>query len=469
MYFSNSYAIVKVYIIKNTSMEESSGNIVADIPAVIDEKNNVSKNFLVKHFRLLSLFSLIVGLLLSYFGFNFFDTTQEEILVTQENTGATVSSGQIEPEKKAMTKKEEIWILMDEFMEHIWSWSLEEALQTYEKIIVISDRSPYFTAKDSIEVKQIYELDSLRSKITSENDSINKSKLLLDEGILLYDIWNKLYFLDNRRFWLPIIYYWLSAIHSLDESNKLNESSLAHRYKWVVLLDIGTLSNMAISELERAITLDNTDDIAFYKLGNAYKGLGKYDKAIAMYLSGIAINPNNDLLQINLWWAYFDIENTDKWFETMNHLITNCVDYCNMAYYNFSLYLLDDGGKDYDKMALLLNEAIRYGKLKNEVYRDAYRLKWYILYKQGKLSEAIESLKLSFNDPNDRKTAVNMFNQNSHEEVTYYWISKIYMELWEIKLGKQYLDQGLAKFPKDSDLIELFNESNNTYVKTRNI
>jgi len=89
-------------------MEESSGNIVADIPAVIDEKNNVSKNFLVKHFRLLSLFSLIVGLLLSYFGFNFFDTTQEEILVTQENTGATVSSGQIEPEKKAMTKKEEI-------------------------------------------------------------------------------------------------------------------------------------------------------------------------------------------------------------------------------------------------------------------------------------------------------------------------------------------------------------------------
>lgn len=443
-----------------------------DLNISIPDAENIlpkKKNFLIRHYRLLSLISLIVGLLCSYFGFNFFDTPQEEILIKQENTGAIVSSGQIEPEKKTMSKKEEIWILMDEFMQYLWSGSLEEALQTYEKVIVVSDRSPYFTAKDSIEVNQIHELDSLRSKITSEIDPINKSKLLLDEGILLYDIWNKLYFLDNRRFWLPIIYYWLSAVHSLDESNKLNESALAHRYKWVVLLDIGTLSDMAISELERAITLDSTDDIAFYKLGNTYSDLENYDKAIAMYLSGIAINPNNELLQINLWWAYFDNENTDKWFETMNHLITNCVDYCNMAYYNFSLYLLNDGGKDYDKMVLLLNEAIRYGKLKNEVYRNAYRLKWRILYKQGKLSEAIESLKLSFNDPDDRQTAVNMYNQNNQEHITYYWISKIYMELWETKLGKQYLDQGLSRFPKDSDLIELFNESNNAYVKTKNI
>lgn len=460
----------------DTTNEIISGNIPD-----IQLQNSLSES----HQNIFMKYSIIIAILLFllavWMGFSwkfFFDWKNETVVIAPENTNNTWSVEQtwsIEKDSRDRSvtndlDEREIYSLVERFSAEFQSGSFSVALDLYQKILESSNYHPIFTGEEEMDPVKRDALLAIESNISKENDPTKKSDYLVEKGSLEYEIWNDFYYWNPEKYWLVVYYYYMRAINSFDESIVLSDNALAHRNKWIVILDLGSpLANTAIQELKVSIELDPTDSRSFYKLWNAQGGIKEYNLAIASYLSGLSIEPDNELLKNNLWLAYLKLWQKDEWLRVLNDLILTCKNYCNIANYNYADELLkQDWRKNYQLIWGLFGIAIEKAKLKNETYRDAYRQKWKILYEEWKISyqtsiqdynaklfEANKQFIISLNDPNDKKTGVNIFNQNNDEEGTYYYIVKIYKELWAMNLAEKYLKLGLTKFPKNKDLLDL--------------
>lgn len=221
-------------------------------------------------------------------------------------------------------------------------------------------------------------------------------------------------------------------------------------------MDIGAPTRFAIEELNKAVALDGRDAISYYKLGNAYRQTEEYDSAIASYLKGISIDGKHELMRLNLGITYFDKANREKGYRTYGYLLDICKDYCHVANFDMAIQV-DSDGKHADAL-VLLDRAIEQAKLKMEIYRNAYRLKGKILYGLGRYAEALQSLKMSLNDPNDPARYDNDFNQNDHERDTYLYIGKTSIALQDYGNARRYLEKVNSLFPGDEELMKLYDD-----------
>lgn len=347
--------------------------------------------------------------------------------------------------------------LLGEFISQLQAGSFDQALSTYNRILNSTDNHYLLTAIRVIDPKKITSLEALEIKINKEKNINVKSELLIEKWKLEYRIWSDLYYQYPEEYWIVVYYYFMRAIKSFDESIWNMDNALAHRHKWVVILDLGSsLTNVAIRELERSIEMDTGDIMSFYKLWNANRSLRKYDAAISAYSSWLLIDPNHELTLTNLGVAYFDKWNRTQWYEIYASLLKKCTVYCNVANYNLANELLNEPGeKDFVKILSLYDKAIEYAQQKGEVYRNAHSQKWKIYLNQKQLPEALEQFLLSLNDPHDRKTDDNIFNQNSEDGLAYYNIVKIYISQWKNDLAQKYLNIWLTRYPKNKELLSL--------------
>lgn len=420
--------------------------------------------FFKRHMFIMSIFLFILVVSLGYVASIFYwwpiktDSSSKTVWVFV-NQKTVPKETSLPVQVKQEISKEELAILIDEFVKEAYYGSLDQGLQKYEKLLEISNNSSFFTAENIIDNTLEDKLTSIENKILNEGDTLLKSNLFQEKGVTEYEIWNQLYYLDSQRYGLPFLYYALRALHSFDASIELNDNALAHRYKGTILLDLGKArSAIAIVELKKSIALDSNDEITYYKLWNANRTIKEYGTAIGYYLSGLTINPKNELIQVNLWIAYFKHGDREKWYEIDNDLINNCIDYCNLANYNFAVDLSTESPKDYGKILSLFDAAIQAGKMKNEIYRNAYRMQWKVFYELKNREKAITALNMSLNDPSDRQTGLNMFNINDIEEDSYVTLAKIYMESGDLDMAERYLKQGIKKYPNEEGLTVLMTE-----------
>lgn len=367
------------------------------------------------------------------------------------------------PEISIINQKKVNSLIFD-FMTQVQSWWLNDALEIYDDILKITNNHPLFTGKNDADWSRFNKLDQINQNLILSQENLDKSSLYLDKSITEYNIWNDLYFYDKNKYWPTILYYYIRSILSADMSIKNSNNALAHRYKWVVLLDIWTFDELAIEELQTAILLDKTDIVSYYKLWNALRGIGYYRSAIDTYLLGLSVNPNHELIQNNLWISYFDLWSKEEWFKTLSWLLLTCKEYCNFAHFNFANQLSKEKWRlDYVKIMIHINKAIEEAKLKNEIYRNAYHLKWKLMYASAKdnssnlnyhqvLLEVVKLFILALNDPNDKQLDVNMLNQNGEEELSFYYIVEIYDQLWDRNSMLHYLELWLDKFPNSTRL-----------------
>lgn len=369
---------------------------------------------------------------------------------TESQSG--VWSEQKSKEKLSMEDAETIQRYMEVFIEKVSQGSIDKALFLYREIIDLSHNSPIFTGGEIGNKELADRLVLIEKSLKDAKDSAGRSKLFLDKGITEYAIGNHLYYSDAKKYRLAVIYYWLLATESFDQSNEFNNNALAHRYKWVAIMDIGSPTKLAIEELNKAIDLDNQDAISYYKLGNAYRQTEQYNLAIENYLKGLRRDNKNELMRLNLWIAYFDNGEREKWYQTYKDLLQICNDFCHVVNFDMAIQTEVDG-KHNDTM-VFLDRAIEFAKLKMVVYRNAYRKKGQALYLFNNTG-ALENLKMSLNDPNDPAHYDNNFNQNDHERDTYYYIGKAYIALKDYNNADMYLDKANTLFPGDEGLMRL--------------
>lgn len=343
---------------------------------------------------------------------------------------------------------------MEVFMQEIHTGSLDKALFLYRKMVDLSHNNPLLTGGEMENRELANKLASAETELKNTQDPAIMSKLFLEKGIAEYGIGNSLYYSDARKYQFAILYYWLRAVESLDQSNELGNNALAHRYKWVAIMDIGSPTKFAIEELNKAVSLDSRDAISYYKLWNAYLQAEEYDLAIASYLKGIDIDKTHELLRLNLWLTYFDKGDREKGYETYKSLLDVCKDYCHVVSFDMANELETDN-KFKDAMDLW-DRAIEWAKLKMVVYRNAYRQKGKALYLFNNTG-ALQNLKMSLNDPNDPARYDNNFNQNDNERDTYLYIGKTYIALQDYNNAREYLQKANILFPGDEELMKLYN------------
>lgn len=156
---------------------------------------------------------------------------------------------------------------VETFFEALKAGSFDQALFVYKRIIALSDNNELFTASNLQDA-------TLTSRLTSVTDQLKNigsdpkaaSQLLLNKGIVEYDIGNFLYYSNREKYQLALLYHWLLAIESFRQSNQLHNNAIAHRYIGVVMMDTGAPMQFAISELIQATVLDPNDATSYYKL-----------------------------------------------------------------------------------------------------------------------------------------------------------------------------------------------------------
>lgn len=89
---------------------------------------------------------------------------------------------------KQEISKEELAILIDEFVKEAYYGSLDQGLQKYEKLLEISNNSSFFTAENIIDNTLEDKLTSIENKILNEGDTLLKSNLFQEKGVTEYEI-----------------------------------------------------------------------------------------------------------------------------------------------------------------------------------------------------------------------------------------------------------------------------------------
>ena len=342
--------------------------------------------------------------------------------------------------------------------------SREAALQFYNDAIINTVGNPLLTGKDGIDPKTANEINQINQKISQSNTRKEKSELYFLKSKLLYKIGDSLYFKDKNQYSFAVIYYYLSSVESAQRSISELENWDAYTHLGVVLMDLWIDKEKVITYLKNGVSLNPQNSFSYYKLWNAYRAEWKYTEAIQTYLSGISINPHDEMIRVNLSLTYDAIGDRNQAIITLKDAIPYCKEFCNVIYYDLWNDLMAVWKWTNAEYASYFQKAIEEGKKKWEIYRWAYRALGILEYNSGNKDKWLEYLLISLNNENDKPCGTNCFNQNTYEEATYYYLAKIYLEKNDVAKAKKYIYQWLFKFPENKELQELESKVKNHYL-----
>lgn len=380
--------------------------------------------------------------------------------------------------KNEKITKELILYILYNIKKEIENGNPETSLNMYERALKLSNNSKLLTGinliseteyerililKNQVDQK-INELDSINQKILKESSSINKSDLFIEKWNLEHKIWSYFSYLwlTRWKYEAPSLYYHLKSIQSFDESIKLNDNHLAHKLKWIECIETDLCKNIWIKELEKSISMGDNSDEIYFSLWNAYFKKETIDKANSSYFSGLLLNNKHERMKLWLANSYYGQNNTLSGHALIMDLTSNCVEYCNLVYFQVANMEISWGWMDNwnsNEILSFLDRAIESSRKKGETFRRAYDLKWDMLYKLWRKEEAIKSYHSAKHSMYDPPLSDYENNTNLNEQNTYYKLAKTYYEIWDIWHARWFLQEALRNFfPGDKKLKKYLQE-----------
>mmetsp|Transcript_18590 Transcript_18590/g.23937 ORF Transcript_18590/g.23937 Transcript_18590/m.23937 type:complete len:270 (+) Transcript_18590:49-858(+) len=123
-----------------------------------------------------------------------------------------------------------------------------------------------------------------------------------------------------------------AASHYFQAASSLKSDPATWTNLGLVFLEMGDM-NLSLEANEKALSIDNKFEVAYYNLGNLYHQLHKYDDAIAMHSMVLKLNSKHMDATFNLGVAYQEKGELNKALEAYRECLkldNGCLDANNM-------------------------------------------------------------------------------------------------------------------------------------------